>query len=257
MRFRLPVSGLEVDVRPPSGTEDVMLAEARAADWPLTLRLVESIASPVGRAAVDWGDLTVTDADALLLLLRRGLLSDDVVAEIDCPNDHCAERIDVTFSVTDYVAHHEPARPSGTVPAADPGWFTFEDEEHEVSFRLPSCRDLVEISTAVDPERELVRRCVRPEGVPGRTLRRIERAMEALAPMLAHELDARCPRCGEEIDAFFDPQRLTVSELRQRALSIYADVQRIASSYHWSEAEILALPGDRRRRYADLVGSAS
>ena len=35
--------------------------------------------------------------------------------------------------------------------------------------------------------------------------------------------------------------------------SLLTDTHRIASAYGWSEAEILALPRTRRRRYADLI----
>lgn len=256
MRFRLPVSGLEVDVRPPSGTEDVLLADARVCDWPLTLRLIELIAQPVGRESFDWGELVVTDADALLLLTRRWLVAETVSGEVGCPNPGCEEQIEVAFGVGDYIGHHAPARPRGVVELGD-GWFGFDDEHSDVQFRLPRCRDLVELAAAAEPERELAHRCVRPEGVPARVLRRVERAMESLAPILAHELDATCPGCGWTLGVHFDPQWFSLVELRRRAVPVYADVHLIASAYHWPEAEILALPGARRRAYAELARSAA
>jgi hypothetical protein len=257
MRFRLPVSGLEVEVRPPSGTEDVLLADATACDWPLTLRLIALIAQPLGRDSFDWGELVVTDADALLLLTRRGLVAEGVSGEIACRNPECAEQVEVAFGAGDYLEHHEPVRPHGVVELEDEGWFGFDDEHSDAAFRLPRCRDLVELAAAKDPERELVRRCVRPSGVSARVLRRVVRAMESLAPLLAHDLDAACPQCGWTLSAHFDPQWFSVIELRRRALSVYADVHLIASVYHWSEAEILALPRERRRAYAEIAQSAA
>ena len=44
--MRLPVSGIEVQVRQPGGTEDVLLAEAPAFDVALALALAGSVASP-------------------------------------------------------------------------------------------------------------------------------------------------------------------------------------------------------------------
>jgi hypothetical protein len=36
-----------------------------------------------------------------------------------------------------------------------------------------------------------------------------------------------------------------------------AEVDTIARAYGWTEAEILALPADRRRRYLALAGSGA
>jgi hypothetical protein len=253
-RIRLPVSGLELDVRQPCGADDLLLAEAAACDWLLTLTFMPLVARPVDGVEVDWGELTVTDADALLLLLRRRFVADAIRADVVCPSPACGERIEIAFAVGGYVAHHRPRRPRGVVPLPEPGWFGFADDE--VSFRLPRCRDLVELAHADAPKRELVRRCVRPGTLRGKALRRVERAMEALAPRLSHELEAECPACRGSVVVDFDAQCFTVVELRQRALSVYADVHLLARTYHWSESEILALPRDRRIRYAELARSA-
>jgi hypothetical protein len=257
MRFRLPVSGLEVEVRGPSGTEDVLLADATACDWPLALQLLASIAQPVGRDSFDWGELVVTDADALLLLMRRVLVAEIISGKVSCPNPECGEQVEVAFGAGDYVSHHEPVRARGVVELEEDGWFGFDDERSDVEFRLPRCRDLVELAAVADPARELVRRCVRPEAVSARVLRRVERAMESLAPLFAHDLDASCPECGCTLTVHFDPQCFCLVELRRRSLSVYADVHLIASAYHWSEAEILALPRQRRRAYAEIARSAA
>ena len=36
---------------------------------------------------------------------------------------------------------------------------------------------------------------------------------------------------------------------------LYAEIDAVARAYHWSEAEILALPIARRRRYLGLIGA--
>ena len=77
--------------------------------------------------------------------------------------------------------------------------------------------------------------------------------MEALAPALSGELRGACAECGAELAVGFDPLQFTLRELRRHAETLYEDVAWIAHHYHWSEAEILALPAERRTRYAELA----
>lgn len=82
-------------------------------------------------------------------------------------------------------------------------------------------------------------------------------------------LDIRglCPRCGAATSLFFDPGSFLLARLRRHG-SILDEVDRMAMHYHWSEADILALPMARRQAYlariearlgdgADLADQAS
>jgi hypothetical protein len=77
--------------------------------------------------------------------------------------------------------------------------------------------------------------------------------MEAMAPSLCAELHGVCPECGAAVETTFDPLQYTLRELRDQAAFVYEEVCSIAHHYHWSEAEILALPAVRRARYAELA----
>ena len=79
--------------------------------------------------------------------------------------------------------------------------------------------------------------------------------MEAIAPSLFAELQGECPDCGETVTCYFDPLQYSLRELRDRGMSVYEDVCKIAGYTHWSEANILALPSSRRVRYAELAPS--
>lgn len=249
--LRLPVSRLAVEFRPPTGADDVVLAEAPAPDWPLALRLLERLV--VADGPIDFGSLTVSDGDALLLFLRRAQGLDWLRATVVCPE--CGDPLEVAFSGDDYLAHNEPEPPDGVAALEEPGWFGLE--ETGVSFRLPRVGDLVELAGVEDAEAELVRRCVRPPGPSARELELVEAAMEALAPSLSRELDADCPSCGCGMVVELDVQLYCTAELRLLARSVFEDVHAIAASFHWPESEILALPRERRMRYAELAGSAA
>jgi hypothetical protein len=247
----LPVSGIGVEVRAPCGAEDVLLLEARTLDAGLALELLARLARPAGDADVQWGELAVTDLDALLLGLRQELFEDWIRTDTSCPSEGCGARIDVFFRISEYLAHHRPRAARSAVPTKEEGWYRLRDAP--VSFRLPRADDLADVVGSEAPERALIVRCVRPAEISRALLRRVERAMQALAPSLVDDVQGICPECGVEVDLCFDPQHFTLRELRDQASLVYEDVHLLAYHYHWSQDDILALPRRCRTRYADLI----
>jgi hypothetical protein len=155
------------------------------------------------------------------------------------------------FSIDAYVDHHHPSMPARLLAAGEPGWFRLQGGD--VEFRVPRASDQVAIALEPRPEQALLLRCTRPAAIPAPARRRVEAAMEALAPSLLSELRGTCPECGAAVACNFDPLQYTLLELRDQAAFVYEDVYTIAERTHWSEAEILALPTARRGRYAELA----
>lgn len=248
---RLPVSGREVSLRQPTGSDDLLLLEAPALDTSLVLALIHRLASSADGGAEEWDALCVTDFEALLLLLRQMIIGDLLRTDVVCPASGCGQLFDVVFRIGNYLAHHQPRKARGVEPAEEPGWFHCCGTP--VSFRLPKGADQIKIATQPRPERELIRLCIRPDTLSARMLKRVEGAMELLAPSLSHELQGKCPECGAEVALYFDVQQFVLLELRDQAVFLYDDVHLLARQYHWSQAEILALPRSRRVRYAEMV----
>lgn len=268
--FRLPVSGLNVRFRQTTGAEDILLAE----DPNLDMRFAVTLASAIGRLAdggdVPWETLPVTDLDAALLAMRQAFVGDYVRSSVICASAKarhsgagrgtaemtagCPARIDIAFRIGDYLAHHKPAVPRGLSLDSEPGWYRLDG--CDATWRVASCADQLAVWGRPDAEQQLARRCIRPDTVPLRTRRKVEAAMEKVAPSLFDSLDGRCPECSAPVRISFDPQRYVLGELRERAMFIYEEVHLIAAHYRWSEHEILALPQTRRARYAELVHAA-
>ena len=80
-------------------------------------------------------------------------------------------------------------------------------------------------------------------------LAHIDAALEAASPEVADSVTAQCPECGRQEQVRVDP--LTFAFPRRD--EVLREVHLLASGYHWSEREILALPLARRRTYADLI----
>src|SRR5947209_416971 len=197
---RRPVSGMAVILQQPTGTEDILPLEAPAYDTSFVLELVARLALPSSGGAVEWSTLCLTDLDALLLQLRQMLFGDLIRTDIVCPAEGCGKRNDLAFRIGEYLVHHRPRSARGVEPADEAGWFRFRDAP--VSFHLPSGADQIAVSGASRPEQELIRRCIRPGDIPARVLKRVETAMEALAPSLSDTLQGQCPECGMTVDVY-------------------------------------------------------
>ena len=249
--FRLPVSGFAVIVRPPTGAEDLLLAEWPAGDMTTALALTRRLASPAEGASWDFEDLCVTDLDAIVLHARRVVSGDRILADVLCPAPRCGRRFDLSFDICAYLDHEPPRTAPEVVAEEEPGWFRLRDGA--ARFRLPSASDAVAVARSSDPYDELCRRCILPVDVPAPVRERVEAAMEALAPSLARELEGTCPECGASVSVFFEPLVYCLCEFRDRAAFIYEDVDLLARRYHWSEPQILAMPQSRRIRYVELA----
>ena len=247
----LPVSRLELTVREPTGEDELFVVEAFLPPVPAALALIRSVVHGDAGAPVDWEDLPVSDLQALMLNLRQAWLGDTVWADSDCPVPTCSERIDVSFGIGDYLAHHRPRTPRGVTPTHDGKWFELAGAP--VRFRVPTVRDLLDVTTFARHAESLTERCVHPAGLTAAQARRVDRALSALAPSLDDLIGGSCPACRRDLTLRFEPLSYVLAELRLAFADVVPETHALASAYGWSESVILALPRRRRRRYAALV----
>lgn len=247
--MRLPVSGIEVMTRPPTGTEDVLLCEAGGPLPCIALALLERLGIRADGEDQDWGALPAVDLEAWLLPLRQTVFGDLISTDIRCSSASCGARMDISFLLSEYLGHHNSRSARGLTFDSASGSYRFERDD--IAVRVPSVLDQISALQTEHPARELLARCVSYSHAGNR--RRIERALSRVAPSLSREMDACCPECGSVTAFYFDAMHFILSELRLQAAFVYDDVHRIASTYHWPEERILALSSVRRRRYADLI----
>jgi hypothetical protein len=241
---------LEVTVRQPTGIEDLHLQEVRDSDAALSLLLVSNLAQAVDGSAIDWHQLTISDHEALLLLILRALVGDLIEADTLCRQPDCGSHITISFGILAYISYCRVHMPRD-VAAEDNGWFSLRTEP--IRFRLPSACDVAALTAAKRPQQQLTRLCIEPETLPTRTLRRVLGAMAALAPTLSGDLKGKCPECGSSTSVYFDVRRFVLAELRSYSRRVYEDVHLLARNYQWSEESILTLPRNRRILYAEML----
>jgi hypothetical protein len=247
--LRLPVRGWDVLVRPPDGTDDLLILETNGNAVARALVLLARVARRADGEEADWGALCVTDFEVLLAALREMVLGPVMLCAFDCPRPDCGERGEFGFRLPDYVAAASPGRPRGVITSDRPHWFRLEDAA--ASFRLPTAADQCAVLDHIDGARLLAERCLDPPAIAGAIRARAERAMAIMAPEVSRPIVGRCPACGARVRAGLHLPSLVMAELRRAAAGLHEDVHLLASTYHWEEAAILALPRKRRQDYAD------
>ena len=80
----------------------------------------------------------------------------------------------------------------------------------------------------------------------------IELALDKITPGIVTEVHTQCPECATENAVAVDPYIF----LQQAGDDIYREIHQLAWYYHWSEAEIMAMPDKRRKRYLQLIDQA-
>src|SRR5207302_1639138 len=92
-----------------------------------------------------------------------------------------------------------------------------------------------------------------PPELTAAELARVEATLDRADPLVRGALLAACPDCGQFAEHEVDLAGLALARLRQRQLALVETVHRLASRYHWTEADILSIPEWRRGRYLALL----
>ncbi|RDJ03964.1 hypothetical protein [Rhizobium grahamii] len=251
-----PLTGrVEVDLR-----EGVRL---RSVNADLVSRLLASTVASIGTLSglgpADLAELTVGDRERLLLAIYRSNFgaSIDVIAQ--CPD--CEEIVELDIPAG--AAEPPPFRPSAVhhVECECDGalW--------RISFRLPTGGDQARLALSAgapggDADVRLLRDCVveaTRNGWPvsivdpdGEILAAVEDAMGRADPAAESEVEFICPGCGKSVEVVIDATTLLRGTLMDGRL-VLRDVHRLASVYHWTEPDILALSRERRADYLAMI----
>jgi hypothetical protein len=186
-------------------------------------------------------DLPVGRRTELLLALAELSGKVDYEAGMNCPE--CGLEVEVVLTLDEFRSAVAPHREDAVIVG-------------QSRYRLPTGRDQLEwLRQANDDEAALAARIIESLCVEGNApAEAVEAALDAADPLMRTAVTAVCVQCGHSADLEMDvaEQALRSLETEQRAL--LAGVHILASRYHWSEAEIFALPAWRRNRYLELIG---
>lgn len=251
------VSFEDIVIRPPSGEDEEALLEAidAGASVASTLTLMlgrcgRTDDAPLGARAAA---LTVGEREALALTLRAASLAAPMRATMACTG--CGETLELAL---------DPAALAGAAEAPTAA-ATLEAGGYRLTCRPVTGEDQEAAAASPDaePGRLLLSRCVQVtdaggapvpvEALPEEIADRAAEAVLGLDPTAETILAAACPACGMAVSGSLDAGAFVLTELARRAAALPAEVLAIARATGWREAEILAMPPARRRRYARLL----
>lgn len=259
----------EVELVAPGGREEELLAsttvrESASLVTELIGRCVIRIGTIAPVTAEVAGRLLTGDRQFLLLKLRELTFGDRVEAVVHCPYPQCGAKVDIDFSL-----HDVPVRRLDEPPRAKYATrIDIAGRETETIFRLPNGHDQVAVAPLLQENEAaalsaLLERCVLRAGevegpeaaqlfdAPARL--ELERCMEDRAPAVSLHLDIHCRECERAFALPFHFQDFFFGELRIHRDLLHREVHYLAFHYHWSEAEIMALPREKRRQYIETL----
>jgi uncharacterized protein (UPF0212 family) len=245
----------EAVLRPLTGEDELFLHEQTRHESParrataLLGRCVVRLGpdSPPGREALR--ALTVGDREALLLNIRRLTFGEVLEGRLTCPA--CAQELNLNLRAADLLV-----KPYETTSE----WHEAHEDSVVIRFRLPNGGDQEDVAPlatlkAGPAVQFLLDRCTegRLEELSPELADRLSAQIAGLDPQAELTLHPVCPECGAQLSALLDVTAFLFAELDRHARTLLQQVHRLAFHYHWSEADLLALPLCRRKTYLEFI----
>lgn len=235
-------------LRSPGGARDATVFDAAGDDGgsraARITALIEAGFDAPG-AAPGWAEaLSIVDRQIAVyrLALDHGLWPAWFVAV--CAD--CAALIDLRVAADEFPVTPAPGPVPAELNVQGPGGIA--------RFRVPTGAE--EAALEARPDTGLFSLCVLSgdlRGDPAAWQAAFESALAAVLPGFEAELRFPCPECGTETGWWFDP----LDWIARHAGQCFAEVDALARTYGWSEAEILGMAPARRRLYLTMIGEGA
>jgi hypothetical protein len=212
-------------------------------------RSLELIATADGLALDEAMTLGIGARNARLLDLREAMFGPRLESTAECPD--CGEAVEFAFETGDL-----------RIGAAHEGdTFELAVEQWRFALRLPVCADLVDLPSGIDAARQaLFRRCIvsadgphSPALWPPSVLAAAADAIAMRDPQAQMDIDLTCAACGRRRLVAFNIAQFLWAEIADAGRRLIDEVAILARAFGWNEAETLALPPARRRRYLEAA----
>jgi hypothetical protein len=199
------------------------------------------LAAMIGGTSVDdAADLPISARDRLLLSELQRLGGGSVAVIATCPA--CATVHEADVALTPLLQSRDAAAPRVAIGG------------RRRAIRAPSSRDLAAAMTG-DALNGLASLCCTPpeDELSTDEVAKVEDALERAFPLLNILIAMRCDDCATGFAQRLDPVPLLWSHIVRLAGQALADVDLLARTYGWTEAEVFALSPARRRHYCGLA----
>lgn len=194
--------------------------------------------------------------DTLLMELREALFGSRLKCLTNCPR--CREKLEIELDL---------GQLHSTVQVIEEPEHILQNDDVEVTFRLPDTADMFQIAMLRDPiqaRQALLERCIlrascrgshiKAAELPEQIITQIAARMAEIDPQADIQISLSCPACSLSWSTPFEISNYLWSELNNWAVRILKEVHRLARAYGWREADILSLSPLRRQFYLELIG---
>lgn len=199
-------------------------------------------------------ELSIGQRIECLLLLAAGGWEKALSLVFECQG--CGEDLELDLTVKELAEAQREADHIETVG--------LDLEGRRIEFRKPTGRDQeVWAGTVFRDELDAAERMVSSLAITpefpstlGRTsIREIERIFEDADPLVNFSCRVRCGECDRLNDYRVDLMETALAMLSRMQTQLIHAIHRMATHYHWSEADVLAVPEWRRQQYLQLIGA--
>lgn len=201
--------------------------------------------------------VSVGQRDAMVLALRRATLGPALHAFATCPG--CAGQLEFELNADEFGM--------GSGHEKQTNAHTFQQGSFSVNCRLPDSTDLYAASSCASVEearQTILSRCLLSFEDGGRALTTDEipaAITDGIESFLSDRefadeisLKLECPACSRGWELALDIVSFFWREIQSAARRIVLEVDALARSYGWSEADILNMTQARRQLYLEMVG---
>lgn len=210
-----------------------------------------------GSGIEDPAALSIGERDAMLLQLREWLFGPNLLNVADCPE--CHEQVEWVTSISDL---QESSSEEKTPVSA----FSLDTDNYHIQFRVPNSYDIAKVISYPDYRLnpgKLLSDCIIEiqkdnkscsfEDLPEEVLNKLDQRMAEVDPHADIRMVLNCPNCLNSWEMPFDIMSYLWLEIDNWARHILQDVAVLASTFGWSESEILSMSPERRRIYLKMI----
>ena len=221
---------------------------------------VETVEKVSAGPSLFWS-MTVGDRIAALLTLVAFEVGSELTVALQCSHPSCGKQFEAVLDIQRLLDAHRDAMKT------PPGVVTVDSVDHV--FRRPTGHDQhrwsgLDYSSTDVVQREVLSTLLVEPGVVDQStlfkgsldiveLDEIEQGLQQVDPLVSLELELECPFCGTVAMYVVDLQAACLNRLERMQRALLRTIHQLATHYHWTEAEIMAIPPRRRAKYLALI----
>jgi hypothetical protein len=193
----------------------------------------------------------------LTIVTREG--AEDLTLQLRCLTENCGEPMEILLSREEILGLQPPGD--------DTEAFAIPVNGEEFFFRKPTGQDQKEwLNANFSDEKTAVESMIeglwiREQGVREKQekqlgdewLETVNEGMKQMDPLVHFELAVNCPACNRLSSHVLDLEDLLLRKLHNLQTDLVQAIHCLASHYHWSEQQILAISPRRRGDYLALI----